>query len=73
MGYGGGNGGPRYNLVWRERGSTENLKRSDVGRDEMRDLAASMAPRVASREIDYVHVTNRFGVNVTVDFFGTTP
>lgn len=67
MGYG---SKPWYDLVYLDVGTRRNVKHTNMGREETRRLTAELAPRLKAGEIGRVKVTNRFGVDVTVDFFG---
>lgn len=62
-------GEPVYTMEFRRRPGAA-LETRYVGRRELRASVADHVRRIGTGEIVDVKVTNRHGVDVTVDFFG---
>lgn len=61
---------PWYDVTYRDTTTRRNVSHKNMAREETRDLAAQLYPRLKAGSVDLVKVTNRFGEDVSVDFFG---
>jgi len=61
---------PWYDLTYRDVATGRNVTYKNMAREETRDMAVDLCARLKAGKVDLVKVTNRFGVDVTVDFFG---
>lgn len=61
---------PWYDLTYRDKTTGRNVTYNNMAREETRDMAVGLCERLKAGSVDLVKVTNRFGVDVTVDFFG---